>query len=96
MLLPFSIRVAEWPPVWQRAVHSVYSTCLSWAMVKYYVCPFFPFGIGGGMWDVIVLIPEHCLSVYFLLIVLLLYALNHSSGSICYCFYSHLCFQTIA
>ena len=25
----------------------------------------FPFGIEGGMWDVIVLIPDHCLSIYF-------------------------------
>ena len=28
------------------------------------VCPSFPFGIEGGMWDVIVLIPDHCLSIY--------------------------------
>ena len=31
------------------------------------VCPSFPFGIEGGVWDVIVLIPEHCLSINFLL-----------------------------
>ena len=24
----------------------------------------FPFGIEGGMWDVIVLIPDHCLSIF--------------------------------
>ena len=29
------------------------------------MCPSFPFGIEGGMWDVIVLIPDHCLSIYF-------------------------------
>ena len=29
------------------------------------MCPSFPFGIEGGMWDVIVLIPFHCLSIYF-------------------------------
>ena len=29
------------------------------------VCPSFPFGIEGGIWDVIVLIPNHCLSVNF-------------------------------
>ena len=23
------------------------------------------FGIEGGMWDVIVLIPDHCVSIYF-------------------------------
>ena len=27
---------------------------------------FFPFGIEGGMWDVIVLIPDYCLSIYLL------------------------------
>ena len=27
----------------------------------------FPVGIEGRMWDVIVLIPDHCLSLYFLL-----------------------------
>ena len=65
MLLLFSVRVAEWPPDWIRAVHTVYCACLSWAFVKFHVCPSFPFGIEGGMWDVIVLIPDHCLSVYF-------------------------------
>ena len=39
--------------------------CLSWELVKFCVCPSFPFGIEGGMWDVIVLIPDHCLSIYF-------------------------------
>ena len=29
------------------------------------MCPSFPFGIKGGIWDVIVLIPDHCLSIYF-------------------------------
>ena len=38
---------------------------LSWALVKFCVCPSFSFGIEGGMWDVIVLIPDHCLSIYF-------------------------------
>ena len=65
MLLSFSIRVAERPPVWERAVHPVNCTCLSWALVLFCVCPSFPFGIEGGMWDVIVLIPDHDLSSYF-------------------------------
>ena len=63
MLLPFSIRVAEGPPAWERAVHSVNYTCLSWALFKFCVCPPFPFGIKGGMWNVIVLIPDHCFSI---------------------------------
>ena len=49
----------------ERAVHSVNCTCLSWALVKFCVCPSFPFSIEGGLWDVIVLIPVHCLSIYF-------------------------------
>ena len=48
--------------MWERAVYSINFTCLS---VKFCVCPFFPFGIEGGMWDVVVLIPDHCLSIYF-------------------------------
>ena len=30
------------------------------------VCPSFPFGIEGRLWDVIVIIPDHCLSIYFI------------------------------
>ena len=29
------------------------------------MCPSLPFGIEGRMWNVIVLIPDHCLSIYF-------------------------------
>ena len=39
--------------------------CLSLELVKFCVCPSFPFGIESGMLDVIVLIPDHCLSIYF-------------------------------
>ena len=28
------------------------------------MCPSFPFSTEGGTWDVIVLIPDHCLSIY--------------------------------
>ena len=30
-----------------------------------YVCASFPFGFKDGMWDLIVLNPDHCLSIYF-------------------------------
>ena len=39
--------------------------CISWVLVKICVCPSFPFGIESGTWDVIVLIPDHCLSICF-------------------------------
>ena len=29
-----------------------------------FVCVLFPFGIEGRVWVVIVLIPDHCLSIY--------------------------------
>ena len=35
--------------------------------MKFCVSPSFPFGIEGEMLDVIVLIPDHCLSIYFVL-----------------------------
>ena len=34
-------------------------------VVKFCVCPSFLFDTEGGVWDVIVLIPDHCLSTYF-------------------------------
>ena len=49
ILLPFSIRVAELPPVRERAVHSVKCTCLTGALVKFCMCPSFHFGIEGVM-----------------------------------------------
>ena len=29
------------------------------------VCAAFRFGFEGGMWDLLVLVPDHCLSFYF-------------------------------
>ena len=49
MLPLFSIRVAELPPAWGRAIHSVYSACLSWTFISLYMC-FFSFWFWG--WDV--------------------------------------------
>ena len=28
-------------------------------------CMFFPFRCEGGMWDLIVVVPDHCLSLYY-------------------------------
>ena len=38
---------------------------LPWALVKFCVCPSLPFGTEGRIWVVIVLIPDHCLSIFF-------------------------------
>ena len=40
--------------------------CVSFVNVYQFLCvSSFPFGFEGGMWDVIVLIPDHCLSIFF-------------------------------
>ena len=53
MLLLFLLWVAEWPPVWKRAVRAVYCVCLSWAFVIICVCPSFLFGIESVGWLVV-------------------------------------------
>ena len=42
---------------------------LSWAFVNFCMCPSFPFGIEGRVWDVIVLISDHCFSIYLAICV---------------------------
>ena len=46
MLMLLLIRVAEWPPIWKRAIHSVYRACLSWTFILLCVC-FIPFLFWG-------------------------------------------------
>ena len=38
--------------------------CLSGRFINFYVCPSFPFDFEGGIWNLIALIPNHCLSIY--------------------------------
>ena len=40
---------------------------MSFVDVYQFVCLSFPFGFECGMWDLILLIQDHCLSVYILL-----------------------------
>ena len=35
-------------------------------LLSVYVFSYFPFGFEGRMWDLIVSVPDHCLSFYFL------------------------------
>ena len=37
---------------------------LAFVGVCYFVCASFHFGFEGGMWDLNVLVPDHCLSFY--------------------------------
>ena len=39
--------------------------CLSFMNVYQFLCASFPFGFKGGMWDLIVLVPDHYLSLSF-------------------------------
>ena len=44
--------------------------CVSFVNVyHFYVCPSFPFGFEGWMWDLTVLIPDHCLSIYVVIVL---------------------------
>ena len=45
--------------------------CVSFVNVHEFlcVCASFPFGFEGGMWNLIVLIPDHCLSIYLPLLL---------------------------
>ena len=52
--------VAGWPPVWEGAVRSV---CRGLSSVC--VFGYFAFRFEGRIWDLIVSVPDHCLSFYF-------------------------------
>ena len=67
MLLLFSCRVADCPPVWEKSC-SFGLLCASFVnILSICVCASFSFGFEGGMWDLIVFIFYHCLSIYFIL-----------------------------
>ena len=64
MLLLFSVRLAERPPVGKEL--------FSWFTVRVFreclfICVYssFPFGFESWMWDLKILIPDHCHSIYF-------------------------------
>ena len=38
----------------------------------------FPFGFEGGIWDLIILIPDHCFSIYSFLLYLFFYGMTFS------------------
>ena len=52
-------------PVWERAVHSVTARAFR-KLLSIYVFSYFPFGFEGRIFDLIVTVPNHCLSFYFI------------------------------
>ena len=39
-------------------------------LLSIYVFSYFPFGFGGRIWDLIISVPDHCLSFYFVHVTL--------------------------
>ena len=65
MLMLFSVRAGERSPARERAVHSVYSGCLSLKFIN--LCVLLDaYGFKNGMWDLIVLIQDQFLSFFFI------------------------------
>ena len=55
---------AEWPPFLGKSC-SFSLLCVAFLNVfELCVCASFPFGYEGGMWDLILLIPDYCLCLY--------------------------------
>lgn len=44
---------------------------ISRTLINFCVCPSFPFGFQSGMWNFIILIPDHWLSIYLTQAVIL-------------------------
>lgn len=47
--------------------------------VFFCLCPTFPFGIEVSMWEVMVFIPDHCLTIYFVYCVRIYFTIQESS-----------------
>ena len=60
MVLLFSVRVAESPPVWERAAYCV-TVRIFRERLSIFVCDSSLFGFEGGIWGLIVLVTDHCL-----------------------------------
>ena len=59
------MRMAELPPMWKE-LFIRFTVYVSFVNVYHlFVSVFFPFGFESGVWDLIVLVPGHCLSLYF-------------------------------
>ena len=51
--------------IWQRAAHSGFTVCVFCECFSVCMCASFPFSFEGRMWELIVLVPDYCLSIVF-------------------------------
>ena len=58
--------LVKWPPVWER-VFIPFTARAFHKLLWIYVFSFFHFGFEGRIWNLIVSVPDHCLSFYFVL-----------------------------
>ena len=49
-------------------------------VISFLVCPSFPFGFQGGMWDLIVLVRYHYLSSYFVFLGKYIFQISTSTS----------------
>ena len=49
---------------WEKAVLLAFHLCCFNCSAVLVVCVPFPFGVWGRMWNLIVLVPDHCLFIY--------------------------------
>ena len=68
MLLLFSDMIGK-SPAFGKELFSLFIVCVFRERLSMFVCASFSFGFEGGMWVLIVLVPDHCLSFYALLII---------------------------
>ena len=64
MLLLFSVRVAQCPPVWKKAVHS-FTLCAFRECLSNCGGVSFSFDFESWVWDLNSFVHGHCLSFYF-------------------------------
>ena len=65
MLQLFSIRVAECAAFLGKSFLSVRRVCFSRTFTNFCVCPSFRLGFKSRVEDLIVLVSDHCLPIYF-------------------------------
>ena len=51
--------------IWLGKICSFGLLCMSFVNFYEYVCASFHYSFEGGMWDMTVLIPDHCLAICF-------------------------------